>query len=156
MSTYTNSMLNTNYLQDILFNDNMLNFSVIKSYIESDEAISLLDNIKHNNNAKIYCLILCFSFHPSVKCIELLIKEKTPLDATFEDNPFNCTPQQFLDKYFNNTSNNLNKKAINLIYQAIERGTNKDKDNNYNIIIISTKISKFKKISNNILSYFNK
>ncbi len=149
MSIYEKPNWDIHYLQSVLFNDKTLKVSAIKSYIESDEAILLLDTIKNNYNAKIYCLISCFTFHPSIKCIELLITEGTPLDKTFEQNSFNCTPQQFLDKYFNNTSNNtLNKptsKAYNSIYKAIESGKNKyNKD--HIIINIPSKISIYTKI----------
>jgi hypothetical protein len=161
MSIYEKPNWDIHYLQSVLFNDKTLKVSAIKSYIESDEAILLLDTIKNNYNAKIYCLISCFTFHPSIKCIELLITEGTPLDKTFEQNSFNCTPQQFLDKYFNNTSNTLNtsnntsntsntlnkpnSKAYNSIYKAIESGKNKyNKD--HIIINIPSKISIYTKI----------
>jgi hypothetical protein len=154
MSIYEKTNWDTKYLQTILSNDTTLKISAIKSYIESDEAIALLENIKHNYNAKIYCLIACFSFHPSVKCIELLIQEGTPLDKTFENNPFNCTPQEFLNKHFNNTTSKIHIKTRNLIYQAIERG--KNNSNNHSESITVPKISKFKNFSKNILSSLNK
>lgn len=143
MSIYEKTNWDTIYLQSILSNDTTLKISAIKSYIESDEATTLLENIKHNYNAKIYCLIACFSFHPSVKCIELLIQEGTPLDKTFENNPFKCTPQKFLDIHFNASSNKIHTKVRNLIYQAIERGKN-TRNNNHSGNIIAPKMTKFK------------
>lgn len=113
---------NNAYLQRILSDDKPVKISTIKSYIEADEAVSLLEIIENNNKAKIYCLILCFTFIPSIKCIELLIAKGTPLNKTFENNPFNCTPQEYLDAHFNNTSNKIYTKARNAIYQAIEKG----------------------------------
>ena len=82
----------------------------------------LLQLINNNYNAKIYCLILCFTFLPAIKCIQCLIYEKTPLDKTFEGNPFNCTPREYLNNFLNQLSYNSRNKIENKINQAIELG----------------------------------
>jgi len=92
----------TNVLKEILYEDNkpIKHIGAIKSCIEADEASYLLKILNNNRKAKIYSLICCFTFIPSVKCIEYLIADGTPLDETFENNPFQCTPQEYLDMYF--------------------------------------------------------
>jgi len=119
---------NTNVLKEILYEENkpIKHIGAIKSCIEADEASYLLKILNNNTKAKIYSLICCFTFIPSVKCIEYLIAEGTPLDKTFEYNPFKCTPQEYLDQYFP-ASNILEGPRYtclshNAIYDAIERG----------------------------------
>lgn len=113
------SVQDTDILKEVLYDDNkpVKYISAIKSCIEADEAHYLLKILNNNIKAKIYSLICCFTFIPSVKCIEYLIAEGTPLNETFENNPFQCTPQEYLDKYF--LASNM---AYNAIYNAVERG----------------------------------
>ena len=154
------------HLQNILSDNKPLKINAIKSCIEADEAITLLEMIENNYKAKIYCLIACFTFIPPVKCIELLIAEGTPLDKTFDLNPFNCTPQEYLDKHFNISSNKLHTKSRNAIYQAIERGKIKLKNKEHILININNSDSNFpdpniqssiiKKVRKLILSPLNK
>jgi hypothetical protein len=119
---------NINVLKEILYEDNkpVKHIGAIRSCIEADEASYLLKILNNNTKAKIYSLMCCFTFIPSVKCIEYLIAEGTPLDETFEYNPFKCTPQEYLDMYFP-ASNIMNGPRYNClsrdaIYDAIERG----------------------------------
>ena len=123
-----NTKGNTNVLKEILYEDNkpIQHIGAIKSCIEADEASYLLKIINNNTKAKIYSLICCFTFIPSVKCIEYLIADGTPLNETFENNPFQCTPQEYLDMYFPSSNimdgpryNCLSRDAI---YYAIEKG----------------------------------
>jgi hypothetical protein len=118
----------SNVLKEILYEDNkpVKHIGAIRSCIEADEASYLLKILNNNTKAKIYSLICCFTFIPSVKCIEYLIAEGTPLNETFENNTFQCTPQQYLDMYFPASTimdgpryNCLSHIAI---YDAIERG----------------------------------
>ena len=92
-------------LQRIISNDKLLNINAIKSCIEADEANLLLEIIQNNLKARIYCLICCFTYIPSIKCIERLIAEGTPLNISFEENPFQSTPLEYLHTYFKNSSN---------------------------------------------------
>ena len=121
----------TTHLQNVLSDNKPLRINAIKSCIEADEAITLLEIIENNYKARIYCLIACFTFIPPIKCIELLVAEGTPLNQTFEHNPFNCTPQEYLEKHFNVTTNKLQSKARNAINQAIERGKIKLKNKDH-------------------------
>jgi hypothetical protein len=119
---------NTDVLKEILYEDNkpINHIGAIKSCIEADEASYLLKILNNNTKAKIYSLMCCFTFIPSVKCIEYLIADGTPLDATFENNPFQCTPQEYLDAYFPDSNifdgPRYNCLSRNAIYDAIERG----------------------------------
>ena len=121
-------MRDTNLLKSVLHEEDnpVQHISAIRSCIEADEAEYLLRVLNNNTKAKIYSLICCFTFIPSIKCIEYLIAEGTPLDKTFENNPFNCTPMDYLNKYFPASNifdgprhNCLSRDAI---YEAIERG----------------------------------
>ena len=121
-------MRDTNLLKSILHEEDnpVQHISAIRSCIEADEAEYLLRVLNNNTKAKIYSLICCFTFIPSIKCIEYLIAEGTPLDMTFENNPFKCTPMDYLNKYFPASNifdgprhNCLSRDAI---YDAIERG----------------------------------
>jgi hypothetical protein len=112
--------------------------SAIKSCIEADEPILLLDMIRDNYEAKIFALTCCFTFIPSVKCIEHLIAAGTPLDKTFDNNPFNCTPQEYLDKHFSFRNNSTHSKARTSIYNSIENGKLHLKNNEHIAININT------------------
>ena len=121
-------MRDTNLLKDVLHEEDypVQHISAIRSCIEADEAEYLLRILNNNTKAKIYSLICCFTFIPSIKCIEYLIAEGTPLNKTFERNPFGCTPMDYLNKYFPASNifdgprhNCLSRDAI---YDAIERG----------------------------------
>jgi hypothetical protein len=122
------SIIHTNHIKDILHDDNnpIKNVGAIKSCIEADEPEHLLIILNNNTKAKIYSLICCFAFIPSIKCIEALIVAGTPLDMTFENNPFNSTAQEYLDKYFPISNMfdgpRYNCVARELIYDAIKRG----------------------------------
>ena len=111
-------------LQRIISNDKLLNINAIKSCIEADEANLLLEIIQNNLKARIYCLICCFTYIPSIKCIERLIAEGTPLNISFEENPFQSTPLEYLHTYFKNSSN-YQLKALNSILNSIELGKSK-------------------------------
>jgi len=119
---------NTNVLKEILYEDNkpINHIGAIKSCIEADEASYLLKILNNNTKAKIYSLICCFTFIPSVKCIEYLIADGTPLNETFENNPFQCTPQEYLDRFFpvSNIMDGPRYTCLShdAIYDAIERG----------------------------------
>ena len=103
-----------------------ISIGAIKSCIEADEPIHLSHLLNNNQNAKIYALICCFSLIPSIKCIEYLISVDTPLDKTFDNNPFTCTPQDYSDKYFNiKYINKLHTNTLSSIYTAIENGRKK-------------------------------
>ena len=118
----------SNALKEILYEDNkpIKHIGAIRSCIEADEASYLLKILNNNSKAKIYSLMCCFTFIPSVKCIEYLIADGTPLDETFENNPFQCTPQEYLDEYFPDSNifdgPRYNCLSRNAIYYAIERG----------------------------------
>lgn len=126
MSIYDKYVWDLEKLQRILKDSYPIkSISAIKSCIEADEPNLLLEAVGLNRKARIFALISCFSYIPSVKCIEHLIAEGTPLNETFEDNPFESTPQQYLDKHFNLTANKIHTKSRNAIFQAIERGKKK-------------------------------
>lgn len=135
--------------------------SAIKSCIEADEATSLLEVLNNNYKAKIFALICCFTFIPSAKCIEYLIADGTPLDKSFENNPFGCSPQEYLDKHFSFTTNKLHTKARNIIFTSIEKGKLRKKNNEHIIIDISIPIpesrpSTIKRVGRFLLSPINK
>ena len=115
-------------LNKILHEDNkpIQYISAIRSCIEADEARYLLKILNNNIKAMIYSLISCFTFIPSLKCIEYLIAEGTPLNETFENNPFKCTPQEYLDMRFPDYNviggQQYNCISRDAIYDAIERG----------------------------------
>jgi hypothetical protein len=116
-----------NIIKEVLYDYNtpVKYISAIKSCIEADEADYLINILNNNRKAKIYSLIRCFTFIPSVKCIECLITEGTSLNETFENNPFNCTPQEYLDNFFpasNMDGPQYNCLSRNAIYDAIKRG----------------------------------
>ena len=96
------TMRDMNPLKYILCDDinPVKHINAIKSCIEADEAGYLIEILNNNYKAKIYSLIRCFTFIPSIRCIKYLIAEGTPLNETFENNPFQCTPQEYLDRYF--------------------------------------------------------
>jgi len=96
----------------------------LRSCIEADEPDMLYEITGSFRNACIFALILCFSSRPSVRCIQSLISQSVPLNESFTNNPFNCTPQEYLDTYFNNPeSRQMNKtKAKTLILGAISKG----------------------------------
>jgi hypothetical protein len=148
-------------LQKILSDENPIkSLPALKSYIETDEPESLLEVINNNYKAKIFTLICCFTFIPSAKCIEALIANGTPLDKTFDNNPFQCTPQQYLDKYFSFTSNKLHTKARNTIYLSIEKGKIRRKNRDHIIINVNVpcpeeKVSSIKKVGRILLSPLN-
>ena len=112
------------YLKEVLYDDNnpVKYIGAIKSCIEADEASYLLKILNNNTKAKIYSLICCFTFIPSVKCIEYLIADGTPLNETFENNPFQCTPQEYLNICFPAFNMDGSQLSRNAIYNAIERG----------------------------------
>jgi hypothetical protein len=131
--------------------------SAIKSCIEADEANLLLEAVGLNKKARIFALISCFTYIPSVKCIEHLIAEGTPLNETFENNPFECSPQEFLVKHFDLTANKLHTRARNSIYSAIEKGKKRYANKEHIIINMDLpssepKLSTIKKVTKVILS----
>ena len=150
----------TNVLKKILYEDNkpITHIGAIKSCIEADEASYLLKILNNNNKAKIYSLICCFTFIPSVKCIEYLIAEGTPLNETFENNPFQCTPQEYLDMYFPPSNifdgPRYNCLSRNAIYDAIERGELVIKNRELTAIRLHERIKSplVKKVRKSILS----
>ena len=77
-----------------------ISFMAIKSCIEADEPRALGEVLGAHRNANIYAMLLCFSMRPSVRCIEYLVSNGTPLDETFPNNPFHCSPQEYLDSKF--------------------------------------------------------
>lgn len=121
MSVYNTYRRDSSHLQNVLSENNYLNINAMKSYIEADEAQLLLDIIGQNYKARIYCLISCFTILPAVKCIELLIAKGTPLNQTFEHNPFHCTPEEYIKTIFN-SSIKSKSKSLNDINQAIKKG----------------------------------
>ncbi len=125
-------------LRRILYDGSPIkSISAIKSCIEADEPIMLLEALNNNYKAKIFALICCFTFIPSAKCIEYLIADGTPLDKTFDNNPFGCTPQEYLDKHFSFTTNKLHTKARNIIFTSIEKGKLRKKNNEHIVIDIN-------------------
>lgn len=149
-------------LQKILSDDKPIkSLSALKSCIEADEPESLLEILDNNYKAKIFALICCFTFIPSAKCIEYLIANGTPLNKTFDNNPFQCTPQEYLDKYFNLTSNKLHTKARNTILISIEKGKVRKKNSEHVVININVptteeKTSNIKKLGQIFLSSLTK
>lgn len=111
-------------------------FTALKSCIEADEPVLLADILGDHKNAHIYALIQCFTTIPSVKCIEYLISEGTPLNETFINNPFQCTPQEYLNLRFNTTYKDY-MKARSAIYNAINRGKLHTKSKEHISIIMS-------------------
>jgi hypothetical protein len=111
-------------------------FTVIKSCIEADEPYALSEVVGSHKNAKIYALILCFTLNPSVKCIHYLISENTPLNETFKNNPFQCTPDEYLQTKFN-TSHKVYIKARSLINQTIAKAQLEAKNRDHTTIYIS-------------------
>ena len=154
----------TDALKEILYEDNkpIKHIGAIKSCIESDEASYLLKILNNNTKAKIYSLMCCFTFIPSVKCIEYLIADGTPLDMTFENNPFQCTPQEYLDAYFPDSNifdgPRYNCLSRNAIYDAIERGSliMKNRELTYTKSRDHIKSPLVKKVRKSILSLLNK
>ena len=71
----------------------------LRSCIEADEPDMLYEITGSFRNACIFALILCFSSRPSIRCIQSLISQSVPLNESFTNNPFNCTPQEYLDTY---------------------------------------------------------
>jgi len=130
-----NNVATTNVTYDVLFTS--LAFSAIRSCIEADEPKMLADVINQNKKAQIYALLLCFTTRPSVKCIEYLIHQGVNLDETFTNNPFNCTPQQYLDSHFMDT-NKIYSKARAQIYKAIEKGNSLAKTKEHIIIPVKS------------------
>jgi hypothetical protein len=94
----------------------------LHSCVEADEYMLLSDITNNNKNANIYALIKCFTLIPSINCIEYLIGIGTPLNETFEDNPFNCTPNEYLQNNFSKNTHQLHIIANRKIASAIERG----------------------------------
>jgi hypothetical protein len=120
--------------------------------------------IEDNLKARIYCLISCFTYIPSVKCIELLVAKGTPLNMTFDNNPYQSTPLEYLHKNFEYSSNRSHIKALNSIFHSIELGkikyTNKDQPiTNTTLTDIhkpSSRSYAFKRVSNILLSPLKK
>jgi hypothetical protein len=158
MSIFDKQVWDLELLRRILSEDSPIkSISAIKSCIEADEATSLLEVLNNNYKAKIFALICCFTFIPSAKCIEYLIADGTPLDKTFENNPFGCTPQEYLDKNFSFTTNKLHTKARNIIFTSIEKGKLRKKNNEHviidiNIPIPDVKSSTIKKVGKLLLA----
>ena len=142
----------SNVLKEILYEDNkpIKYIGAIKSCIEADEASYLLKLLNNNSKAKIYSLMCCFTFIPSVKCIEYLIADGTPLDETFENNPFQCTPQEYLDARFPASKPPYSDLLRDAIYYAIEKGKLVIKNNE--ITSINTNGLLVKKVRKSILS----
>ena len=135
-----------NYINDALYDDTnpVKHITAIKSCIEADEARYLLEVLNNNHKAKIYSLIMCFTFIPSVRCIKYLIAEGTPLNETFENNPFQCTPQEYLNMRFpasNRGRQQLSHYAICAIYEAIEKGKLIMKNNTHVNVALSKKLA---------------
>ena len=147
-------------LKEVLYDYNrpVEYISAIKSCIEADEASYLLKILNNNSKAKIYSLICCFTFIPSVKCIEYLIAEGTPLNETFENNPFQCTPQEYLNICFPAFNMDGSQLSRNAIYDAIERGSliMKNRELTYTKSRDHIKSPLVKKVRKSILSLLNK
>jgi hypothetical protein len=139
MALSDKSIWDPEYLYSILYdNKNIRSIYALKSYIEADEPIILLETINNNYKAKIFALMCCFTYIPSIRCIEHLIAEGTPLDKSFDNNPFNCSPQEYLDKHFKYTTNKSHIKARTAIYNAIEKGNLRRKNKEHIVIDINT------------------
>jgi hypothetical protein len=144
-NTFDKPIWDLESLRRILSDDRPIkSISAIKSCIEADEGIMLLEAINDNYKAKVFALICCFTFIPSAKCIEYLIADGTPLDKTFDNNPFGCTPQEYLDKHFSFTTNKLHTKARNIIFTSIEKGKLRKKNNEHIVIDINIPIPEIK------------
>jgi hypothetical protein len=159
MSIFDKNVWNMEQLQKILYDDYkpITSISAIKSYIEADEGTILVEAINNNYKAKIFALICSFTFIPSIKCIEQLIADGTPLDKTFDNNPFGCTPQEYLDKHFGFTANKRHTSVRTSIYNAIEKGKLRRKNSeqviiNINIPTPDKKLSTIKKVGKMLLS----
>ena len=98
-----------------------IRLSAIKSSIETDTPESLAEIIHGDRDAHIYALIKCFTFIPATKCITYLISTGITLDDTFDSTPYNMTPRQYLEKYFDTTSKTY-ARAKEKIFVAIEEG----------------------------------
>lgn len=146
------STCDIDYLKEVLYDDNnpVQYIGAIKSCIEADEASYLLKLLNNNTKAKIYSLICCFTFIPSVKCIEYLIADGTPLNDTFENNPFQCTPQEYLDAHFPPSKPHYSNLLRDAIYYAIEKGKLVIKNNE--TTTINTNRLHIKKVRKSILS----
>ncbi len=97
-------------------------FKSIKSYIEADEPLMLSELVNHNVNASIYAVMLAMSMIPSLKCIEYLVSIGTPLNVSFNTNPFGkVTIYEYINKaYEMPTKTNIRCKQ--LVKDAIARG----------------------------------
>jgi hypothetical protein len=99
-----------------------ISLQAIKSCIEADNPEILKELIGDHMGAHIYSLYSCFTLVPSVKCIEFIISEGTPLDRTFVNNPYGeITPIQHFNLRFNTTVKQY-MRARRLIELAIEKG----------------------------------
>lgn len=154
-------MRDTNLLKDVLHDEDnpVKHIGAIKSCIEADEAEYLLRILNNNSKAKIYSLICCFTFIPSIKCIEHLIAAGTPLDETFERNPFGCTPMDYLNKYFPASNifdgpryNCLSRDAI---YDAINKGRLDRSKNNRTKRLLYKEAPSIKNFRSSIISLLN-
>lgn len=97
-------------------------FKSVKSYIEADEPLMLSELLNNHTNASIYSIMQCMSMIPSIKCIEYLVSIGTPLNVSFNTNPFgNVTIMQYIDQvYALPTKTNIRAKQI--VKGAIDRG----------------------------------
>jgi hypothetical protein len=94
----------------------------LKSCIEADEPVMLSELIGANKSACIYALMTCFTFIPSVKCIEYLVSIGTSLDKGFDDNPYGkMSVLEYLDSKFG-TSDRTSLKIREKIIGAINNG----------------------------------
>ncbi len=69
----------------------------LKSYIEADEPAFLLELLGDSEEARIYALISCMKMIPATQCIKALIQIQTPINTTFENNPYQCSVMEYLD-----------------------------------------------------------
>lgn len=113
-------------------------FSAVRSCIEADEPTLLAELLGNSRSAHIYALMVCFSAIPATKCIEYLISQGTPLNESFEYNPFKCTPQELLDSTFTTTKKEFSK-ARTQIYKAINNGHILTKTSDHTVILIDAK-----------------
>lgn len=97
-------------------------FVALKSCAEADEPKLMAELLGDYKYAHIYALIICCRTIPSIKCIEYLVSVGTPMNETFENNPFQCTVQEYLDNTYNNPTNKMHWKVRSDIYAAILRG----------------------------------
>jgi hypothetical protein len=159
---HTNAWANIEHLQKVLSYDKTIkSISAIRSYIEADEANLLLEATNNNYKAKIFALMCCFTYIPSIKCIEHLIADGTPLNKSFDNNPYECTPQEYLDRHFGFTNNKIHSKARTNIYNAIEKGKLRKKNNEHVAITVDSyttgiKESALKKMGKMLLSPLSK